>query len=122
MERRLAAIVAADVVGYSRLMQADEAGTHAALKARRTTMQPLIARHRGRIVKLMGDGVLIEFASAVHAIEFAVVEPPSGPGRVSSDERGNMNLWIASESMPGANNSDSLTSRGAPSAPAPAKT
>ncbi len=73
MERRLAAILAADVVGYSRLMQADETGTHAAIKARRTTiLQPLIAKHRGRIVKLMGDGVLMEFASAVNAVECAV--------------------------------------------------
>jgi adenylate cyclase len=73
MERRLAAILAADVVGYSRLMQADETGTHAAIKARRTTiLQPLIAKHRGRIVKLMGDGVLIEFASAVNAVECGV--------------------------------------------------
>jgi adenylate cyclase len=72
-QRRLAAILAADVVGYSRLMQRDEAGTLAALKTRRTeVLQPLVARHRGRIVKLMGDGVLIEFASAVDAVECAV--------------------------------------------------
>src|SRR5262249_38159017 len=73
MERRLAAILAGDVVGYSRLVQADEAGTVVALKARRTTiLEPLTARHRGRIVKLMGDGVLMEFASAVNAVECAV--------------------------------------------------
>src|SRR6476620_7372967 len=73
-QRRLAAILAADVVGYSRLMQADEAGTLAALKARRRdVLQPAIARHRGRIVKVMGDGVLVEFASAVDAVECAVV-------------------------------------------------
>jgi len=72
-QRRLAAILAADVVGYSRLMQRDEAGTLAALKTRRTeVLQPLVAWHRGRIVKLMGDGVLIEFASAVDAVECAV--------------------------------------------------
>ena len=72
-QRRLAAILAADVVGYSRLMQADEAGTLAALKARRReVLQPAIARHRGRIVKVMGDGVLVEFASAVDAVECAV--------------------------------------------------
>src|SRR5262249_24258618 len=71
--RRLAAILAADVVGYSRMMQTDEAGTLAALKSRRTDiLQPLVAKHHGRIVKLMGDGVLIEFASAVHAVECAV--------------------------------------------------
>ena len=62
--RRLAAILAADVVGYSRLMQMDEADTLAALKSRRTgILQPLVAKHHGRIVKLMGDGVLVEFAS-----------------------------------------------------------
>src|SRR6516165_3428414 len=73
MERRLAAIVAADVVGYSCLMEADEAGTLSALKARRKEiLQPLVAKHNGRIVKLMGDGVLVEFASAVHAVECAV--------------------------------------------------
>ena len=63
--RRLAAIVAADVAGYSRLMQLDEAGTLAALKTRRSeVLQPLVSKYHGRIVKLMGDGVLIEFASA----------------------------------------------------------
>jgi TolB-like protein/class 3 adenylate cyclase/Tfp pilus assembly protein PilF len=73
MERRLAAILAADVVGYSRLMQADEAGTLAALKARRSEiLQPLVAKHHGRIVKLMGDGVLVEFASVVNAVTCAV--------------------------------------------------
>jgi adenylate cyclase len=71
--RRLAAILAADVVGYSRMMQADEAGTLAALKARREEiLQPLVSKHRGRVVKLVGDGVLIEFASAVNAVECAV--------------------------------------------------
>src|SRR5215472_13092999 len=71
--RRLAAILAADVAGYSRMMQADEAGTLAALKARRAeTLQPLVARYHGRIVKLMGDGALIEFASAVEAVQCAV--------------------------------------------------
>jgi len=73
MERRLAAILAADVVGYGRLMESDEAGTLVALKARRSEiLQPISVRHRGRIVKLMGDGVLVEFASAVNAVECAV--------------------------------------------------
>jgi len=73
-QRRLAAILATDVVGYSRLMQQDEAGTLATLKTRRVeVLQPLVARHRGRVVKLMGDGALIEFASAVDAVECAVV-------------------------------------------------
>jgi TolB-like protein len=72
-QRRLAAILAADVVGYSRLMQRDEAGTLAALKVRRSeVLQPVVSKHRGRIVKLIGDGVLIEFASAVDAVECAV--------------------------------------------------
>jgi class 3 adenylate cyclase/TolB-like protein len=72
-ERRLAAILAADVVGYSRLMGEDEAGTVARLKAVRLTLiEPLVAEHRGRIVKLMGDGVLCEFASVVAAVACAV--------------------------------------------------
>src|SRR5215469_13054325 len=71
--RRLAAILAADVVGYSRKMQADEAGTLAALKSRRTEiLQPLVSKHRGRIIKVMGDGVLVEFSSAVEAVSCAV--------------------------------------------------
>ena len=63
-QRRLAAIVSADVAGYSRLMGRDESGTLAALKAlRREVIDPLIARHNGRIVKTTGDGLLLEFAS-----------------------------------------------------------
>ena len=73
MERRLAAILAADVVGYSRLMAADEAGTLAALKAHRQEfIEPKLAEHHGRIVKLMGDGVLVEFASVVEAVQCAI--------------------------------------------------
>ena len=72
--RRLAAILAADVVGYSRLMGADEEGTLAALKAhRRELIDPLITQHQGRIVKTMGDGLLIEFASIVDAVRCAIV-------------------------------------------------
>jgi len=72
VQRRLAAILAADVVGYSRLMAEDEAGTLAALKQhRRTLIDPAIARHNGRMVKLMGDGALVEFASVVDAIACA---------------------------------------------------
>ena len=72
VERRLAAILAADVVGYSRLMEADEAGTYAALTARRkTVLDPLVKTHKGRIIKLMGDGALVEFASAVNAVQCA---------------------------------------------------
>jgi adenylate cyclase len=74
VQRRLAAILAADVVGYSRLMQADEAGTLAVLKMRRKdVLEPLVAEHGGRIVKLMGDGMLIEFASAVEAVACAAL-------------------------------------------------
>ena len=71
--RRLAAILSADVVGYSRLMGVDEAGTLAALKTRRSgVLQPIVSKHRGRIIKLMGDGALIEFGSAVDAVECAM--------------------------------------------------
>jgi class 3 adenylate cyclase/TolB-like protein/Flp pilus assembly protein TadD len=73
MERRLAAILAADVVGYSRLMGADEERTLVRLKAHRDEIaDPAIAKHKGRIVKLMGDGMLAEFASVVDAVRCAV--------------------------------------------------
>jgi adenylate cyclase len=73
MARKLAAIIAADVVGYSRLMSADEAGTLAALKThRRELIDPKIAEHQGRIVKTTGDGLLIEFPSVVEAVQCAV--------------------------------------------------
>lgn len=72
MERRLAAILSADVVGYSRLIRADEEGTLAAFKALRSELiDPKIAEHGGRIVKLMGDGILAEFGSAVAAVRAA---------------------------------------------------
>jgi TolB-like protein/class 3 adenylate cyclase/Tfp pilus assembly protein PilF len=72
MARRLAAILAADVVGYSRLMAADEKGTHARLKAlRQDFIEPKLAEHHGRVAKLMGDGVLVEFPSVVDAVECA---------------------------------------------------
>ena len=73
VQRRLAAILSADVVGYSRLMGIDETGTLARLKAmRRDFFDPLIAAHSGRIFKLMGDGALVEFASAVDAVTCAI--------------------------------------------------
>ncbi len=73
VERRLAAILAADVAGYSRLMGTDEEATLAALKAfRRELTDPKIAAHHGRVVKTTGDGVLIEFRSAVDAVRCAV--------------------------------------------------
>ena len=70
--RRLAAILAADVVGYSRLMGVDEVGTVRALREHRSAADPLIAQHGGRIVKTTGDGVLIEFGSVVGAVECAL--------------------------------------------------
>ncbi len=73
IHRRLAAILAADVVGYSRLMGEDEAGTLVAFKSHlEEVIEPRIAEHEGRVVKLMGDGVLAEFPSAVEAVHCAV--------------------------------------------------
>ena len=72
MERRLAAVMAADVVGYSRLIRSDEDGTLATLKRLRSDLiGPKIAEHHGRVVKLMGDGLLAEFASVVEAVRAA---------------------------------------------------
>ncbi|HEY7749724.1 MAG TPA: adenylate/guanylate cyclase domain-containing protein [Aestuariivirgaceae bacterium] len=74
MERKLAAILAADVVGYSRLMEQDEAGTFERLRVHRKELfEPEIEKHHGHIFKLMGDGLLVEFASVVDAMECAVV-------------------------------------------------
>ena len=71
--RRLAAILAADVAGYSRLMGRDEHGTLARLKAHLTErLEPILARHGGRLVKLTGDGALVEFPSAVDALSAAL--------------------------------------------------
>ena len=73
VERRLAAILAADVAGYSRLMGADEEGTLARLNAhRREFLEPTVAKHRGRVVKRTGDGILVEFVSAVDATRCAI--------------------------------------------------
>jgi len=73
VERRLAAILAADVAGYSRLIGSDEEDTLARLKAhRRELIDPKIGEHRGRIVKTTGDGILIEFPSVVEAVSCAV--------------------------------------------------
>ena len=72
-QRRLAAILAVDMVGFSRLMEADERGTLARQKAQRTELiDPAIGRRHGRIVKTTGDGLLVEFASVVDAVECAV--------------------------------------------------
>lgn len=73
VQRRLAAILAADVVGYSQLMEVDEAGTLAILKLRRRdVLDPLVAKYQGRLFKTTGDGVLVEFGSAVNAVQCAV--------------------------------------------------
>src|SRR5271169_1071081 len=73
VERRLAAILAADVAGYSRLMGADEEGTLERLKAhRRELVDPKVGEHRGRIVKTTGDGMLVEFPSVVDAVRCAI--------------------------------------------------
>src|SRR5207244_3717445 len=73
VQRRLAAILAADVAGYSRMMAVDEAGTIAAMRRIWSeTFNPLVAERHGRIVKMMGDGALVEFGSVVDAVECAV--------------------------------------------------
>jgi len=85
VERRLAAVLAADVAGYSRLMGIDEEGTLARLKAvRKTLVDPAIASHRGRIVKTTGDGLLVEFSSAVDAVRCAI-EVQDGVAGQSAD-------------------------------------
>src|SRR4249919_1204472 len=85
VQRRLTAILAADIAGYSRLMGADEEGTHARLKAhRRTLLDPRIDEHQGRIVKTTGDGFLAEFGSVVDALRCAV-EIQRGMGELNAD-------------------------------------
>src|SRR5438132_731062 len=85
--RRLAAVLAADVAGYSRLMGADEEGTLARLKALRVELiDPKIAEHHGRIVKTTGDGLLVEFASVVDAMRCAVVWQAAMAERAQSDD------------------------------------
>jgi len=96
--RRLAAILAADVAGYSRLMGADEEGTLERLKAlRRELVDPKIAEHRGRIVKTTGDGLLVEFASVVDAVRCEVevqqAMPERNPG-VAADNRIELRIGI----------------------------
>jgi len=90
LERRLSAILAADVAGYSRLMSMDEEGTHTQLKGHLAVVDPKIEEHRGHIVKNTGDGMLVEFASVVDAVRCAV-EVQRGMSernaRVSVDKR-----------------------------------
>jgi TolB-like protein/class 3 adenylate cyclase len=96
--RRLAAILAADVAGYSRLMGADEEGTHERLKAlRHQLLDPKIAEHRGRIVKTTGDGMLVEFASVVDAVRCAVAVQQAMPERnieIPADNRIELRIGI----------------------------
>jgi TolB-like protein/class 3 adenylate cyclase len=96
--RRLAAILAADVAGYSRLMGADEEGTLERLKAlRRELVDPKIAEHHGRIVKTTGDGLLVEFASVVDAVRCAVAVQQAMPERntgVAADDRIELRIGI----------------------------
>jgi TolB-like protein/class 3 adenylate cyclase len=96
--RRLAAILAADVAGYSRLMGADEEGTHERLKALRCELvDPKIAEHRGRIVKTTGDGLLVEFASVVDAVRCAVEVQQAMPKQdvgVAADKRMKLRIGI----------------------------
>ena len=90
VERKLAAILSADVVGYSRLMGVDEEGTLASFKAHRSeAVDPAIARHHGRIVKTTGDGLLAEFASAVDAVRcaLAVQEAMAARNATVADDR-----------------------------------
>jgi class 3 adenylate cyclase len=72
VERKLTAILAADVAGFSRLMGIDEAGTAQVLREHRAALDPIVARHGGRVVKTTGDGVLLEFPSIVAAVECAL--------------------------------------------------
>ena len=100
--RRLTAILAADVAGYSRLMGADEEGTHERLKAHLAELiEPKIREHHGRIVKTTGDGVLAEFASVVDAVRCAgeiqramARTWASGASRTSHDRFGSMRCTL----------------------------
>jgi hypothetical protein len=96
--RRLAAILAADVAGYSRLMGADEEGTLERLKSlRRELVDPTIAEHKGRIVKTTGDGLLVEFASVVDAVRCAVAVQQAMPEQntgVAADKRIELRIGI----------------------------
>jgi class 3 adenylate cyclase len=84
--RKLAAVLAADVAGYSRLMGSDEEGTLERLKAhRRELIDPKIAEHRGRVVKTTGDGILIEFPSVVEAVSCAVEVQQGMAERISAE-------------------------------------
>src|SRR5262245_53199307 len=97
-QRRLAAILAADVVGYSRLVGIDEEGTLARMRALRGELvAPTVAAYQGRIVKTMGDGFLIEFASVVHAVRAALEVQGAmlaQNGEIPTDERIELRIGI----------------------------
>ena len=129
VERRLAAILVADVAGYSRLMHADEEATHARVTALLTnTVMPAIAEHGGRVVKNTGDGLLAEFPSAVEAVRAAMAVS----GRRLSSSRSKMRrtgaFCFASESISATSSSARTTSsatastsrRGSRASPSPA--
>ena len=87
-QRKLTAILAADVVGYSRLVRANEVATLSALNAlRKDIIDPKIAEHHGRIVKLMGDGILAEFPSVVDAVQTAAEDQRAVAERSADPER-----------------------------------
>ena len=86
--RKLAAILAADVVGYSRLMGEDEAGTALGVREHREAARPIVAGHGGRIVKTTGDGLLLEFPSVVAAVECAIAIQKLMAERNAGDARG----------------------------------
>ncbi len=95
IQRRLASILAADVVGYSRLMGEDEVGTLAALSAHRAALiDPNIAEHQGRIVKTTGDGMLVEFPSIVDALRCAVNIQLAMPQREAGSNDPIYELWV----------------------------
>ena len=88
-QRRLAAVLSSDVVGYGRLMGRDETGTLAALKMhRREIFDPKATQYRGRTVKLMGDGALMEFGSVVDAVRYAVIPVRRRPAQCELAETG----------------------------------
>jgi adenylate cyclase len=96
MERRLSAILAADVAGYSGLMEADEAGTFERLRGyQKDLFEPEIARHRGRIFKLMGDGLMAEFGSVSDSVECAAaIQDSLAKRNASLDDEQRINLRI----------------------------
>ncbi len=100
MERKLAAILAADVVGYSRMMGADEVGTLSLLKGlEKTVIEPTVSKHFGRIFKRMGDGYLAEFPSIVEAVNCAIEWQNSTNGPVQFRIGVNLGDVVASLSM-----------------------